>query len=102
MTRDPVALAEIEHDMQQTKRENERGPGEEFCCHCGFPFEEGDLRRLGGDGDWECQRCIVGRDDIHRLMRRMVARMAGALSVSRHPLMREVAKEAEELLERSR
>lgn len=83
-------------------REDVLAAGEERCFYCGDPFEEGDLRRLGGTGNWECQRCIVGRDEIHRLMRRMLARMAGALSVSTHPMMRNMAKEAEELLERSK
>lgn len=76
MTRDPVALAEIRHDRMETKRENERGPGEEFCAHCGEPHEEGDMYRLGGDGDWMCEACIVGCSEQFRRAKRLLERSA--------------------------
>lgn len=60
MTGLSLRAAEIEHDMHETKRENERGPGQEWCSHCGEPHDEGDLYRLGGD--WMCVPCIVGTD----------------------------------------
>ncbi len=43
-------------------REDVLPAGEERCAHCGEPHEEGDLYRLGGDGDWMCVPCIVGTD----------------------------------------
>lgn len=79
MTRDPVALAEIENDMKQTKRENECGPGEEHCAHCGEQHEEGDMYRLGGDGDWMCVPCIRGTSDEWRRARQLMAQAAAIL-----------------------
>lgn len=94
MPRDPVAVAEIMHDLSQTRRERERGPGEEFCAHCGEPHEEGDMYRLGGDGDWMCVPCIVGTSEEWRRARRL---MAQAAAILRLHTTQEAARVANEL-----
>lgn len=99
MTRDPVALAEIEHDMRETKRERELGPGEEWCSHCGDPHEEGDMYRLGGDGDWMCVPCIVGTSPHWQRARRLMAQAAAILRLNTTQEANRVAREITGLLE---
>lgn len=88
MTRDPVSLAEIEHDMQQTKREREIPDGQIPCQQCGELIDEGDAYDMGCE-TW-CEACIVGRSERHRRAVRLLRRVAPLLAAHYPATAREI------------